>query len=267
MARIVVVTGGTRGIGRATCEAFTAQGDQVIALGRSVVSAAAAQRSSVGDAVSTPNASPTPSGSPESTLSPAPWDLEALVCDVTSPESVRAAFAQIRDRYGRIDVLVNNAGLAGGDSIDAPDEAFFEAIVQSNLMGTWRCAAAAVPMMSRGARILCVSSVLGLKAVPDQIAYTAAKHGVIGLMKSLALALASRGITVNAVCPGWVDTDMARSRFAELGITPEQAAQGVPTGVVLKPAEVAALIVHLASPACSQLTGQAVALDGGVSAG
>ena len=113
-------------------------------------------------------------------------------------------------------MLVNSAGLAGGDSIDAPDEAFFEAVVQSNLTGSWRCCAAALPMMTRGGRIVCVSSVLGLKAVPDQIAYTAAKHGVIGLMKSLALALAPRGITVNAVCPGWVETDMARSRFAEL---------------------------------------------------
>jgi|LauGreDrversion4_2_1035121.scaffolds.fasta_scaffold372220_2 NAD(P)-dependent dehydrogenase (short-subunit alcohol dehydrogenase family) len=190
-----------------------------------------------------------------------------MVCDVTSPASVQAAFARIRERHGRIDVLVNNAGLAGGDSIDAPDEAFFEAIVQSNLTGTWRCSAAAIPMMSRGARIICISSVLGLKAVPDQIAYTAAKHGVIGLMKSLALALAPRGITVNAVCPGWVETDMARSRFAELGITRELAAQGVPTGAVLQPAEVAALILYLASPACAQLTGQAIALDGGVSAG
>jgi len=195
------------------------------------------------------------------------FDIEAIACDVTSPASVQAAFAKIRGQHGRIDVLVNNAGLAGGDSIDAPDEAFFEAVVQSNLTGSWRCCAAALPMMTRGGRIVCVSSVLGLKAVPDQIAYTAAKHGVIGLMKSLALALAPRGITVNAVCPGWVETDMARSRFAELGITRDQAAQGVPMGSVLQPAEVAALIVHLASPACAQLTGQAIALDGGVSAG
>lgn len=257
MTRIVVVTGGTRGIGRATCEAFAARGDRVIALGRGTSSASRSASASVSTSAS---AAVSEAASPQ-------FDIEAIACDVTSPVSVQAAFAQIREQHGRIDVLVNNAGLAGGDSIDAPDEAFFAAVLQTNLTGAWRCCTAAVPMMARGGRIVCVSSVLGLKAVPDQIAYTAAKHGVIGLMKSLALALAPRGITVNAVCPGWVETDMAHSRFAELGITRDQAAQGVPTGSVLQPAEVAALIVHLASPACAQLTGQAIALDGGVSAG
>ena len=235
-ARIVVITGATRGIGRALVEAYAARGDRVLALGR------------------TAPRSPLPQGS------------GFLACDVTDATSVRTAFASIRDREGRIDVLVNNAGRAGGDSIDAPDEAAFQAIVDVNLTGSWRCAAAAVPLMVRGGRIVCVASVLGLKAVPDQIAYTAAKHGVIGLVKSLALALAPRGITVNAVCPGWVDTEMARSRFTELGITREQAAQGVPTGQVVQPGEVAALILSLTDPALGNLTGQALALDGGVTA-
>lgn len=232
-----MITGGTRGIGLATALAFAARGDRVFALGRAVPAA------------------------------DFPSTLGFVQCDVTDPGSVRDAFTRIRSGHPRIHVLVNNAGLAGGDSLDHPDEDAFRAIVESNLTGSWRCTAAALPSMHAGGRVVCVSSVLGLKAVPDQIAYTAAKHGVIGLVKSMALALAPRGITVNAVCPGWVQTDMARSRFAELGITAEQAAQGVPSGKIVQPEEVAALIVQLAEPGSSNLTGQAIALDGGVSAG
>jgi NAD(P)-dependent dehydrogenase (short-subunit alcohol dehydrogenase family) len=234
--RTVVITGGTRGIGLATAQAFASQGDRVYVLGRSRPSAL-------------------------------PDGLSFVRCDVTDPASVHEAFASIRAGAPQIDVLVNSAGLAGGDSMDDPDEAAFQAIIDSNLTGTWRCTAAALPAMSSGGRIVCVSSVLGLKAVPDQIAYTAAKHGVIGLMKSLALALAPRGITVNAVCPGWVETNMARSRFAELGITAAQAAQGVPSGKIVQAPEVAALIMQLAQPGLGNLTGQAIALDGGVCAG
>lgn len=235
-ARHVVITGGTRGIGRATALAFAARGDRVVVLGRSASS------------------------------DPWPASVDVLHCDVSDPDSVRRAFESVRQRWATLDVLVNNAGRAGADQIDAPDEAAFQAIIETNLTGAWRCSAAAVPLMHAGGRIVFVASVLGLKAVPDQIAYTAAKHGVIGLMKSLALALAPRGITVNAVCPGWVDTEMARARFSELGITREQAAAGVPTGQILQPEDVAALILNLADPAWAHLTGQAIALDGGVSA-
>jgi NAD(P)-dependent dehydrogenase (short-subunit alcohol dehydrogenase family) len=111
--------------------------------------------------------------------------------------------------------------------------------------------------------VVCIASVLGLRGVPDQIAYTAAKHGVIGLVKAFALALAPRGITVNAICPGWVDTEMARQRFGELGIDAEQASAGVPTGAILQPREVADLVLYLASDAARNLTGQALAIDGG----
>ena len=235
-ARHVLITGGTRGIGRATAQAFAARGDQVLVLGRTLP------------------------------RDPLPEQVAFLPCDVSDPSSVHAAFGAIRQRWSRLDVLVNNAGRAGGDHIDAPDESAFQAVIETNLTGAWRCACAAVPLMSAGGRMLFVASVLGLKAVPDQIAYTAAKHGVLGLMKSLALALADRGITVNAVCPGWVETEMAQGRFAELGITRQQAAAGVPTGQIVQPEEVAALLVNLADPGWANLTGQAIALDGGVSA-
>jgi NAD(P)-dependent dehydrogenase (short-subunit alcohol dehydrogenase family) len=99
--------------------------------------------------------------------------------------------------------------------------------------------------------------------VPDQAPYVAAKHGVIGLTRALALAAAPRGITVNAVCPGWVDTDMAAARFATLGITRAQAEQGVPTGRMATPAQVADLVAFLLRPASASLTGLALPIDGG----
>ena len=103
----------------------------------------------------------------------------------------------------------------------------------------------------------------GLRGVPDQPAYCAAKHGLIGLTRSLALAVAPRGITVNAICPGWVDTEMAQARFRDLGITPAQAAAGVPLGRIATPEDVAGVVAFLLSPAASHITGHALPVDGG----
>jgi NAD(P)-dependent dehydrogenase (short-subunit alcohol dehydrogenase family) len=105
--------------------------------------------------------------------------------------------------------------------------------------------------------------VLGLRGVADQAGYVAAKHGVIGLTRALALAAAPRGITVNAVCPGWVDTDMATDRLAQLGIGRAQAMAGVPTGRMVAPEEVAGLIAFLLRPESASLTGLALPIDGG----
>jgi NAD(P)-dependent dehydrogenase (short-subunit alcohol dehydrogenase family) len=178
---------------------------------------------------------------------------------VADAEAVRGVFSSL----ARVDALVNCAGIAGVNRLDG-DDALWHAIIGSNLHGTYHCCKAALPLLPDGTgRIVNVASVLGLRGVPDQTAYCAAKHGVVGFTRALALAVARRGITVNALCPGWVDTEMAVQRYEELGITPEQAASGVPTGRVASPAEVADAAFWLLRPEARGITGHALPVDGG----
>jgi len=226
---LALVTGGTQGIGAACAARLTADGFAVVAAARTA----------------------------PATL---PDGVHFLRCDVTDPASVAALFGGLP----RLDALVLAAGAAGGDPDGPPDEEHWRRIMASNLDGAWRCAAQALPMLPDGdGRIIAIASVLGLRAVPDQIAYVAAKHGVIGLVRALALKAAPRGITVNALCPGWVDTAMARARWAELGMDAQSAAAGTPTRRITTAEEVAAAMAFLLSPAGANVTGQAIALDGG----
>lgn len=223
--RQAVVTGGTRGIGRAVADRLAAEGWDVLVLARQ------------------------PAESPH----------RFIACDVADPATVREAFAAL----DRVDALVNCAGIAGVNRLDG-DDALWHAIIGSNLHGTYHCCKAVLPLLPDGTgRIVNIASVLGLRGVPDQTAYCAAKHGVVGFTKALALAVAPRGITVNALCPGWVDTDMALQRYAELGITAEQAAAGVPTGRIASPQEVADATIWLLRPEARGITGHALPIDGG----
>lgn len=223
--RLAVVTGGTRGIGRAVADRLALEGWQVVVLARR--------------AATVPH--------------------RVIACDVADASAVRAAFAGL----GRVDALVNCAGTAGANRLDGDDD-LWHAIIGSNLHGTYHCCKAALPLLpNETGRIVNVASVLGLRGVPDQTAYCAAKHGVVGFTKALALAMAPRRITVNALCPGWVDTDMSAQRYAELGITAEQAAAGVPTGRVVLPAEVADAVVWLLRSEARGITGHALPIDGG----
>lgn len=220
-----VVTGGTRGIGRAVADRLAEEGWDVLVLARHVVSS--------------------------------PHRLTG--CDVADAASVRAVFSGLR----RVDALVNCAGIAGVNTLEG-DDALWHAIIGSNLHGTYHCCKAVLPLLPDGTgRIVNIASVLGLRGVPDQTAYCAAKHAVIGFTRALALAVAPRGITVNALCPGWVDTAMATRRYVELGITAEQAAAGVPTGRIASPAEVADAVVWLLRPEARGITGHALPIDGG----
>ncbi len=221
----VVVTGGTRGIGRAVADRLASEDWDVVVLARHVV------------------ASP----------------HRVIACDVADAAAVRSVFAGFR----RVDALVNCAGIAGANTLDG-DDVLWHAIIGSNLHGTYHCCKAALPLLPDGTgRIVNIASVLGLRGVPDQTAYCAAKHAVVGFTRALALALAPRGITVNALCPGWVDTEMAAQRYAELGITKEQAAAGVPTGRIASPQEIADSVIWLLRPEARGITGHALPIDGG----
>jgi len=224
--KTALVTGGTRGIGAAVTTRLRAEGWHVI---------------------------------PTARHAPAAPDPDFIPCDVGDAAQVAALFARIE----RLDALVNCAGIAGANTLDG-DDTLWHAIIGSNLHGTYYCCKAAVPKLPDGTgRIVNIASVLGLRGVPDQTAYCSAKHGVVGLTRALALAVAARGITVNALCPGWVDTDMAHQRYHELGITPDQAAAGTPHGHVATPAEIADAVVWLLRPESRGINGHALPIEGG----
>jgi NAD(P)-dependent dehydrogenase (short-subunit alcohol dehydrogenase family) len=220
-----VVTGGTRGIGRAIADRLADEGWSVLTLARHATES----------------------------------DHRFRSCDVADADAVCAIFATLP----KVDALVNCAGVAGANRLD-DDDTLWHAIIGSNLHGTYHCCKAALPLLpNHTGRIINIASVLGLRGVPDQTAYCAAKHGVVGFTRALALAVAPRGITVNAVCPGWVDTGMAEQRYAELGITAEQAAASVPTGRIASAAEVADAVMWLLRPEARGITGHALPIDGG----
>ncbi|HEY1434293.1 MAG TPA: SDR family NAD(P)-dependent oxidoreductase, partial [Thermoanaerobaculia bacterium] len=190
----------------------------------------------------------------------------AALCDVTDRGSVALAIATAVARWGRLDVLVNNAGLGGATPLDDPEDALWDRILATNLTATFRVTREASPFLPEGGRVINLSSVLGRFGVAGHAAYAASKHGVIGLTRSLALELAPRKITVNAICPGWVETEMGRAGFRRFGgeeMGRAAAAGMAPLGRVLDPDEVAGMAAYLASDDARSVTGQAIVVDGG----
>jgi NAD(P)-dependent dehydrogenase (short-subunit alcohol dehydrogenase family) len=229
-----MITGASRGIGEALVEGFKGRGFRVAACARGEIS--------------TPHA-----------------DL-AFPCDVSRPDQVRAGVAHVVERFGRIDALINNAGKAGTNSLSPEDsDDLWHEIIDVNLNGTYYFTKHVLPHLpSDGTgRIINIASVLALKGVPDQTAYCAAKHGVLGFTRALSHHVAPRRITVNAICPGWVRTEMARGRMKELGMTEASLEAGVPLNRFIEPREVAELALYLASDAGAGITGQALTMDGG----
>ena len=242
--KVGFVTGASRGIGEAIARRFAAEGARVVLAARD---RAACERHA-------------------EDLRSRGAEAMAAVCDVTDRGSIALAIATAVSKWGRLDVLVNNAGLGGATPIDDPEDARWDAIVATNLTAVFRVTREASPFLPEGGRVVNLSSVLGRFGVPGFSAYCASKHGVIGLTRALALELAPRKITVNAICPGWVETEMAREGFRRIAGEEkgrELAAKMAPLQRVLEPEEVAGLAAYLASDDARSLTGQAIVIDGG----
>ncbi|MBL8699461.1 MAG: SDR family oxidoreductase [Alphaproteobacteria bacterium] len=245
-ARHAVVTGGGRGIGAAIAAALAAEGAAVTLLGRD------AER-----------------------LARTAAELQAgfVVADVTDPASLATAFDAARAARGPIEILVNNAGQAGSAPLAKTDDALWQRMIAVNLTGTFNATRLALPAMvaARWGRIVNIASTGGLIGYRYVSAYCAAKHGVVGLTRAAALEVASSGVTVNAVCPGFTETDIVGESIANIaaktGRTPAQARAELerhnPQGRLIQPAEVAAAVVWLCRPESASVTGQAIAIAGG----
>jgi NAD(P)-dependent dehydrogenase (short-subunit alcohol dehydrogenase family) len=240
MPRTILITGGSSGIGLATARAFVDAGDAVHIASRSADKLAAAKAELAG-------------------LDRAPVETHRL--DVTDQQAVEALFADI----GPLDVLVANAGVCLQARLDDDNsDEVWQNTMAVNVNGVYYCLKAAQKTLTDGGSIVTVSSGLGKNARAGYEAYTASKHAVLGLTKCVALELAPRGIRVNAVCPGWVDTPMSRADSAEgarrAGVETDEfraeAIAGIPLGRMVEAEDVAGLIAFLCSGAASAIAGQ-----------
>jgi ketoreductase len=249
--KVAFVTGGGTGIGKAIAETLAQHGARVAlaSRNRSHVETAAEELKSLG------------------------YAALPLQMDVRKKADVQTAVATAVKTWGSIDILVNNAGRSGLNAIDQDDDSRWYDILDTNLTGMYLTTKEVLGSMRErgGGRVINLSSVLGKFGVPGYTAYCASKHGVIGFTRALALEIARWRITVNAICPGWVDTEMARlgmrETAAQLGVSVEefqrQAIAAVPIQRYVDLDEVAHLVLYLASDQSGAMTGQAINICGG----
>jgi NAD(P)-dependent dehydrogenase (short-subunit alcohol dehydrogenase family) len=250
--RLAFITGGGRGIGRAIALAFGREGASVAVAARSIEQVEAVSKEVT--------------------------DLGVkglgLECDVQNTGLVNDAFEKFRAHFGRgPDIVVNNAGIAESELFVKSDEPMWERHLNTNLGGTFRCTHAALPeMIERGwGRVINIASIAGKTGAPYVSAYAASKHGVLGLTRSVALEVAAQGITVNAICPGYVDTEMTERGIenivAKTGKSAADALKALkrmsPQNRMVTAEEVAALALLLASEEGRGINGQAINVDGG----
>jgi NAD(P)-dependent dehydrogenase (short-subunit alcohol dehydrogenase family) len=249
---VAVVTGGGKGIGRAIALDLSGRGVRLILTGR--------DERALGETVGE--------------IAHGGGQARHIVGDVRDEKHVRAAVGRALETWGRLDAAIANAGQTGAFHLGQGASAGFarvREIVDTNLLGTLHLFDAAVAAMEGTGRLVAISSVLGKFGVPGQAAYCASKAGVHGLVRAVAVEVGPRGITCNAVCPGWVETEMARVRIGEIAAdaaeTYEQAARhvraAIPMGRFVDADEVARLVGFLCGPAAAAITGQAISVCGG----
>ncbi len=240
--RVALVTGGSRGIGRDIALRLAQEGADVAVVYRSNEDAA---------------------GEVAEQARKAGVRCELFRGDVSSPEDVQAIFKDVTEAFGRLDILVNNAGITRDNLMMRMKDQEFDEVLEANLRGTYLCTKAALrPMVrSRWGRIVNISSVVGLLGNAGQANYAASKAGIIGFTKSVAREVAQRGITANAIAPGYVETELTETLSEE--VKARILAQ-VPVGRFAEPEEVAEAVAFLAGEGAGYITGQTLAVDGGM---
>src|SRR5687768_3508153 len=246
--KTALITGGGRGIGREIALTFARNGARIAVAARTAEQVEQVAKEIGNNAI-------------------------ALVCDVSDSESVTRMFSDLRERLGDADILVNNAGIAESSTFVNTTDELWHRHISINLSGTFYCTRAALPsMLKKGwGRVINVASIAAKTGAPYVAAYTASKHGVLGLTRTVALEVATKGVTVNAICPGYVDTEMVSRGIEQItsktGRSAEEALESLkkmsPQNRLVTAEEVAALALLLASDEGRGINGQGINVDGG----
>ncbi len=243
--QVAIVTGASRGLGKAMAVALGNSGAKVACVARSADKLAETVKE----------------------ITDAGGEAEALSCDVTSKESVEGVLDEVVEKWERLDILVNNAGITRDNLLPAMADEEWDDVIATNLTGPFLFmrAVSRTMMRARYGRIINITSVSGLIGNPGQTNYSASKAGLIGITRSLSRELAKRKVTINAVAPGFIESDMTRELAEKFGQDKiDSAKKQIPIQRLGTPEEVAAAVLFLASPAASYITGHVLTVDGGM---